>query len=319
MKKLVICFFISSFIFKMNAQVNLVPNPSFETYTSCPMASGQISFASPWNGITTNSTDYYNACSTGTAGVPTFAVGDWQYAKTGAAYAGLWVINGYGSNYREYLQVKLNSILQQDSCYLVEFYCNPINAARYGVNKMGAYLSSTAVNAVGPGLVMTYTPQIILNQFLTDTLNWFGVGGYYKANGGEQYITIGNFSTDTDTDTLHIGGSNYDGAYYFIDDVTVKKIAGCDTTAGIQELGIKNEKFKVYPNPAEKEFTIESKELKIESIKIYNVLGELVKIQEQIDNTKTTIDISHLQKGIYFYQVTVNDKIVKSGKLIIIK
>jgi hypothetical protein len=96
-------------------------------------------------------------------------------------------------------------------------------------------------------------------------------------------------------------------------------IASCDTTAGIQELRIKNDEFKVYPNPTEKEFSIESTGFKIGSVKIYNVLGELVKIQEQINNNKTTIDVDYLQKGIYFYQVIVNDKIVRSDKLIIIK
>ena len=48
---------------------NLVPNPSFETYTACPTAGSQIYYANPWTGPTTNSTGYYNSCSSA-SGVP---------------------------------------------------------------------------------------------------------------------------------------------------------------------------------------------------------------------------------------------------------
>jgi hypothetical protein len=43
---------------------NLVPNYSFEVYDTCPYQGSQIYFAIPWKGVTTNSTDYYNGCST---------------------------------------------------------------------------------------------------------------------------------------------------------------------------------------------------------------------------------------------------------------
>src|SRR5665213_2039907 len=86
---------------------NLVPNYSFEVYDTCPYHSNQIFFAPPWQGVTTNSTDYFNACSS-VYGVPTAGLGDWQYARTGNAYAGIIVINSFGANYREYLQVKLD-------------------------------------------------------------------------------------------------------------------------------------------------------------------------------------------------------------------
>src|SRR5438105_278491 len=63
-----------SFFVKTNAQ-NLVPNYSFETYTSCPTGSSQIYLAVPWKGVTTNSSDYFNVCGTGGATVPICCVG----------------------------------------------------------------------------------------------------------------------------------------------------------------------------------------------------------------------------------------------------
>ncbi|MBK6986622.1 MAG: T9SS type A sorting domain-containing protein [Bacteroidetes bacterium] len=60
---------------------------------------------------------------------------------------------------------------------------------------------------------------------IIDTLNWTKINGIYKANGTEQYITIGNFRTDliskVDTTNYNL---NCPGAYYFIDDVSVEPI-----------------------------------------------------------------------------------------------
>ena len=319
-KILILCF---SIFIKTKAQ-NLVPNGSFETYTTCPTGGSQINLAIPWQGVTTNSTDYYNACSN-TYNVPSVGAGDWQYARTGVAYAGIWAINSYGGDYREYLQIKLDSTLIQDSCYLVEFYCNPIDAARYCVNKMGAYLSNTAVSAVGPlpnGLVLQYTPQIVSHGFLNDTLNWMRVGGYYKANGGERYITIGNFSTDSATDTLHLGGSNYDGAYYFIDDVTVKKLTGCDSTLSVPEFN-NDVNFKLYPNPNDGnmifEYSLATKS--IGEFIIYDITGRVINKYKLNDGQTNLLNISEseLRNGVYFYSVIIDYKVNAYNKIIIVK
>src|SRR5690606_25117136 len=47
----------------IHAQINYVPNGSFETYSQCPNVGGEIQFAAPWKGPTINSSDYYNSCS----------------------------------------------------------------------------------------------------------------------------------------------------------------------------------------------------------------------------------------------------------------
>ncbi len=293
-----------------------MPNYSFEIYTSCPTASSQIPLAVPWQGVTTNSTDYFNACSS-VYGVPSGS--GWQYARTGNAYAGLWAINSYGGNYREYLQVKLDSVLQIDSCYLIEFYCNSVNWTRYCINKMGAYLSVTAVSNVGPGSVLQYIPQIISHTFLNDTLNWMRVSGYYKANGGEQYITIGNFNTDATTDTAHVGGF-YDGSGYLIDDVTIIKVAACDTVNSVREYS-NDLKFKLYPNPnngsMQLNYTLDKNQEAV--FLIYDILGKEQAVYN-LQKNSTTLSISEigLSKGMYFYKVIVDDKIVKSDKMIII-
>lgn len=303
---------------------NLVPNSSFEIFTACPMGASELSLAVPWQGVTTNNSDYYNACGTGGTNVPNGGGGAFQYARTGVAFAGIWVINGFGGDYREYLQVKLDSILEQDSCYLIEFYCNLQNLSGYAVNKIGAYISNTAVNDVGPGtwgLVLQHTPQIISLSILTDTLNWMRISGYYNANGGEQYITIGNFSIDSATDTLHIGGNNYPGSYYYIDDVTVKKIAGCDTIDTVHEYN-NGMVFNLYPNPNNGKILLNyslNANDKAELL-IYDSIGKLISTHKlDSSSAQLTITDAQLSDGIYFYRIKVNNKIVQSDKLIIIK
>ena len=85
--------FILSIVALSNNAQNLVPNYSFETYSTLPYSGSQISFASPWKGVTTNSSDYFYDCSSG-AGVP--SNGCWQFPRTGCAYAAIWVINAFG-------------------------------------------------------------------------------------------------------------------------------------------------------------------------------------------------------------------------------
>jgi hypothetical protein len=223
---------------------NLVPNPSFETYTTCPTASSQIYYAVPWTGPTTNSTDYFNACSP-TRGIPSVAGGYYQWPRTGNGYAVFWAAFN-GVNYREYLQAPLTNSLISGNCYYIEFYTNLANYVDVAVNNIAAHLSDTVynVNSTFPGAVLNLTPNALKfgNPIITDTLNWVKVSGIYTATGGEDHIIIGVFTDDAHTDSVHVVGyGGYYGGYYYIDDVSVistdsmslAPFAGNDTTIAI--------------------------------------------------------------------------------------
>src|ERR1051325_2803024 len=80
---------------------NLVPNPSFENYSSCPTAGGQVYKAIGWSNCG-QTPDYCNACATAANfSVPYNGFG-YQPAATGNAYCDLWT---YASNqlYREFI------------------------------------------------------------------------------------------------------------------------------------------------------------------------------------------------------------------------
>ena len=114
-----------------------------------------------------------------------------------------------------------------DTTYCLSFFVSRADKIPYSVKNIGAYFSST-LPTMGGNQYLNYTPQII-NQsgFLTDTINWVEVQGCYTALGGEQYITIGNFNSNANTDTMKTGTNNLVApsasgyAYYYLDSITL--------------------------------------------------------------------------------------------------
>jgi len=73
----------------------------------------------------------------------------------------------------------------------------------------------------------------------------------------------------------------------------------------VKQLTMNNEQIAFYPNPTNGKLTIESKELPIENIEIYNIYGrnvDTLRATSLQDNT-ISIDISHLANGIYYLKI----------------
>jgi hypothetical protein len=231
---------------KSGTTYNLVPNYDFEDYTACPSGPGQFSLATPWITLT-NTSEYLNSCATDSYyNIPiqhgSFAY-NFQESRSGQGFSGIIVYNGPGGDYREYAQNQLTDILQAGQCYYVEFFVNRPHGnygGKYAINNMGCLITDIAITDNGTSLNLT--PDILKfdNPIITDTVNWTPVAGVFVATGNEKYITLGNFATDANTDTLDMLDGTYPGAVYFIEDVSVLPIdsipggmpanAGVDTT-----------------------------------------------------------------------------------------
>ncbi len=222
----ILIFCVGLFLFlKSPAQINLVPNHSFENYTSCPSEPSQLPLAIPWTAPTNNSSEYFNVCATNPYyGVPD-QVYNFQEAYSGNAFIGGYLCQSPGSNIREYAQVLLLSSLVAGQCYFVEFFANrAAGIGKYAVNNIACSFTNTAVNNTGTGFVLNLTPHVLAfnNPIITDTINWVKISGIYTAIGGEQYITIGNFANDANTNILTVEDNlSFQAAYYFFDDVSV--------------------------------------------------------------------------------------------------
>ncbi len=102
-------------LLETKGQTNLVPNPSFELYDTCPYTGGQLSFAEGWfqpntiwNNVLYGSTDFFNSCTGNpTLSVPTNFFGN-QNALVGEGYVGFLAYVGIPNiDQREYLEVLL--------------------------------------------------------------------------------------------------------------------------------------------------------------------------------------------------------------------
>jgi gliding motility-associated-like protein len=208
------------------SQTNLVPNPSFESFSPCPVGAPSSNFYEPypWYQPTLNNPDYYNQCnnsSSGTAGVPCNWAGC-QNARTGMAYA------GFGAYYltpegREYISVKLNEPLKPNKRYCMEFWVSRSGKWQLAIDRIGAYFSVDSIYS-NDIYVLPYQPHVenLQGNILSDTTNWMLISGQFTAQGGEKFLTIGNFYSDNQTtvDTLP-GGQSANYAYYYVDDVRV--------------------------------------------------------------------------------------------------
>lgn len=251
MKQLLICALLCTCLSPIWGQ-NLVPNGNFEQYNTCELYGASIDTsytqypALPfWSSATVSGTpDYFNECfinpnaSSLIYDVPNNHFGS-QPAKSGAGYAGIGLLLNYGINndLREYLQTRLTEPLVAGQTYCVGFYTSlgVLDTAQYSnstiaINNWGILLSSNRplnpVNdIVSPGPSAYHLPgepQIKTTEFVRDTTGWTFIGGTYTAQGGETWLTIGNFNPIGQTPVDTVARGNFgENAYYFIDDVFV--------------------------------------------------------------------------------------------------
>jgi hypothetical protein len=229
------------FVFKSHAQ-NLVPNPSFEDSYGCPLSNiYDNNFDNNWYNIF-DSPDYFNSCDVMYQGVPSNFWG-YQPAIHGNAYTGIGTgLNGssFEFNGREYIQVRLSEPLKQDSMYCGYFFVNPANENAYSVNDIGMLITDSAF-AYGTQLpLFGFDPQIANTpgELLNDTTQWYKICDCFIAEGNEEYLTIGNFKTNSETSYTPIGGPS-SGSYYYIDSVALYPVSEdsiCDFAVGLSEL-----------------------------------------------------------------------------------
>ncbi|MDQ3108402.1 MAG: T9SS type A sorting domain-containing protein [Bacteroidota bacterium] len=241
MRNFFFVLFISSFLDEVHSQNNLVPNPGFEDSIQCVISAGQFSgYVSDWTG---NAQYFSSLCQGYEVEVPEGAWG-YQAPRSGISYAGIytgiWDTIPSHLNARYYVHVPLLQTLQQGNRYCVSFYVGLGNNCMYACNDIGALFTDTALSSFNNYLIAA-NPQIANNGVLnplTDTSGWTLVSGIFTANGGEQFVTIGNFKNDSLSDSLYVHPQieftyAWEHSYYYIDDVSVVQLpfadAGIDT------------------------------------------------------------------------------------------
>ena len=183
------------------------------------------------------------------------------------------------------------------STVVTDSSCNSYLWNNIVYSNSGVY-SDTLSNSFGCDSIITLDLTIFNISAAIDTIS-----GNLVASGGVNYLwNTGETASSITPDT--------NGLYTVI----VTDINGCTDTISfnvtfISNTGIVglNNNFSLYPNPNNGQFVIECQE-KIESIILYNIQGQIIRSFTRINSKQFTINESFNEKGIYFVNISTQNK-----------
>ena len=156
-----------------------------------------------------------------------------ESAKEGENYAGITVYSFGQKIPRSYATVKLNSPMKKGMKYCVEYYVSLAECSKYAINSVSAKFSK---KSYGTDTKLPIYDEPSISPFSDDAItaryNWTKVCGIYKADGGERWLTMGNFMSDENTKGSSVRmkkDKDWDfkvdeiaASYYYIDDISVR-------------------------------------------------------------------------------------------------
>jgi hypothetical protein len=313
---------------------NLVYNPGFEEYSSCPEGvqfnncTGWFNPMNPQDQQNIPSVyttpDIYNTCTSNQPvifSVPSNWVG-FQYPLTGNSYAGIYVgqksaIPDSADLLRDYTEGTLISPLISGKTYCVSWYVSKAdNWPGLYSDRIGAYFSVDSLifkPTIITGLYLTPHIENPENNFITDTTKWIKISGIYTAQGGERFITIGNFYNQANTHYIINDPNNTVAVYLYVDNVTVEE---CEV--GIEETP--TPPTYLYPNPTTNTVTLSYTFKQATTIEVYSINGAcLLKQPIQAGTQNPIVDVSNLANGLYVVRAYTTTQPLFNQRLAIVK
>lgn len=277
----------------VKAQENLVPNSTFQTVVKKVKSEGQINLAEPWTSPTLAQADLYVSKTKSTLiGVPANAYGEEKPMK-GDNYAGLLAYSYKNKEPRSYLQVKLTEKLKAGQQYCVTANVSLADLSKYATSHVAIAISGEELTANNSDVLKFDNTVVSKRQTIYETqFYWTPICGVYTAKGGEQYVTIGNFTSEENLKIKKIKRprgftkpQTYD-AYYYVDNVSViasdKSVkCNCDVVPGMENAEVVERDFNSDKNNTEKS-----------SVKIINSDGTSGNSQpDQKKSTKSNMNV----------------------------
>jgi Mg-chelatase subunit ChlD len=245
----------------LSAQVNLVPNPSFEADNRAPVINSfnwnhysdwrtdslygnpgnKIILAANWFQPTGGTPDILNSDQSNLLGfkTKTARTGTGRMAIiTGIAKNGLvsWLL--YKNTYSEYIECKLNQPLVQGKLYCVRYYVALDRKSNFASNRFGFAITTDSISYPNSHSVMAgYDPFAHINEaddhYITSDEGWVMICDTFIAKGGEQFLTLGSFAGEFPKRIHKVKKSQHTSlrvnpfnkfAYYYIDDVSLMEV-----------------------------------------------------------------------------------------------
>jgi len=313
-------FFILFFPAFVNAQ-NLVPNGSFEDYISCPEYMDGMEFAEHWyksiiypglDYYQNPSPDYFHECALNPiVGVPDNIIGN-QMAHEGAAYSGLYTYEENWPNTREVVGVSLTSpLIPGQTYYCSMYFVRPVGWSAVGLatNNLGMKFSNTEIFSSTAQAVDGFA-HLKVEEVAIDSVNWVLLYGEVVPEQSYQYLHIGNFFSDEETEVMTFSQSSV-WAYYYIDDVRVSTDPLVVTSVDAQD---SSRTLKMFPNPVNDILNIVSPRI-VKNIQIYGITGQLVENMKINREREFFVNLSHISTGLYIGVVKFENGDTESIKI----
>jgi hypothetical protein len=319
MKKIIIIISFFLLYAELSNAQNLIENPGFEKhwggecYLPIPMSFDGVFNVAPqfdcsikdWIGISETPDGYWYRAND----FPKNSYAKYIYPHSDSVCIGGVFFAKLPNTFREVIEGKLIKPLVPDHHYQFSIYVQLFDTMH--VNNAGKIVGTNSFSAVFSDTVIAYTdlpnytPQVQINTMVTDTQHWVLLMDTFVANGGEQYISIGNFKPDSLTQFVLVDSQSNlpEASYYYMDDVSLIDLD--DTASGVEEqLAVKSNQLIVYPNPASQSIIISSKS-SVNTIEVTDVLGRICSIPPcKGGKGDLLIDVSELPQGIYFIKTT---------------
>ena len=236
LSSLVYCIFLCLLLKNIQAQ-NLVMNPGFEERTEAfEEGNHQFKGVKDWRQPTAKNSVYlYEEGCENNKDCMGFTA-----AKSGNSCAGILLFSKTGNSIGgwSYVQGKLKDPLVRGKIYEVEFYLIHADSSPIVVNQVGVLFEKGtrkfSITARYPGNAQVKNTS---ENYFTENEKWMRFSSQFIAEGGERFITIGNFSHIDETPyhlvdkdfwernniiNPNLLSAKYQlDAFYFIDDVSV--------------------------------------------------------------------------------------------------
>lgn len=207
---------------------NIVPNPGFEQYASAPIGwfyKGQhfTNTMKYWSSPTAASPDVFGPKVKVPAHWAEKGFGQ-QKAHKGVSMVG---ITAYGCgdgkpHCREYIQIQLKEPLVIGQHYYIEFWVNHLPRSLQ-INNLGAHFSMKRID-IKTDEILAFRPAVNAEKIITATKGrWSKISGNFKSDSEADYLIIGNFFNDQKTEVKKAAENSLPFAYYYVDDVLVRK------------------------------------------------------------------------------------------------
>lgn len=288
-------FFLFLTLAALASSQNLVPDPGFEIHND--------SCINNWPGLThwfnpnTATPDLWNMVEGCGSNIPALWAEDVEAPTPleGDCYIGLYTSTNLEANShtRDYLYTEMANPLEPGVAYVVQFSVYRMLYYGHAIDRLGIAFTDYAP-FFDTFEVIPLQPQIETAGAViqADSSYWQTFEFNYVAQGGEQYLTIGNFRYPEEMEiVVDPGAGSVNFSYYCFDEIQVE----ADIKSGVPTVEI-----DFYALMADNDLIIDMKD--VLNFNLYDLSGRIV-LTGTTSVGLTRYEVSGLSRGVYVLHV----------------